>query len=106
MANTPKVDPIAALRGKLAAHARDPRAKLAGLDGTLLALDAAVDEFDRRVGTLAESYLLLLEAVASNQPIKLHVAVLDTLGAMNDHASIIARRLKAPAAMAPHYPPM
>lgn len=55
MATSPNNDALTDLRGILAAHARDPRARLVQLDKTLDALQAAFDQVELQQRALARA---------------------------------------------------
>lgn len=57
MATSPKNDALTDLRSILAAHARDPRARMVQLDKTLNALQAAFDQVDLQQQDLARAVL-------------------------------------------------
>lgn len=59
MATSPQTDALTDLRGILAAHARDPRARMVQLDKTLNALQAAFDQVERQQATIATAVLSL-----------------------------------------------
>jgi hypothetical protein len=98
MANDHNRNPLNTLRGLLDGHLQSPLYKSGDGYELTLALRLAMDELERRQGTLAAAYLQLLEAFLdqprSQQPVTMHPAVLDDLAAMSDHAAVIVRRLR------------
>jgi len=68
MAASPKNDALTDLRSILAAHARDPRARMVQLDKTLNALQAAFDQVDLQQQYLARACLQIDAAMLRQVP--------------------------------------
>lgn len=89
-------NPLDDARKIIAKRASDPKAQMLGLASDLKAVGRALDELERRAGMCAEAWLLLydhLRQQGSSLAPKVHDAVIASLGSMNDHAGVIARRI-------------
>lgn len=68
MATSPQVDALTELRQILAAHARDPRARMVQLDKTLNALQAGFDQVELQQRCLARACLQIDAAMLRSVP--------------------------------------